>query len=372
MPKSEVLSLYTVGPWDPADSYGKIACYLACELTRLGVRVNAISLGASVLPSQSEEVQAITRAPIMAVLGGLAMGWPTHYAKMSALLAAGPRIALTMFESSILPQNWLEPLNGFDAIVTPSQFCVDVFRQSGITRPIHLVPLGISPVYKFSGRPLLFTQERPLTFLAFLDRGERKGGIVALQAFLRAFGEDTNVRLILKGRKVNAGLDLLNANIEVIQEDISEAEMAALYARCDVLINPHRGEGFGLIPREFAATGGLALTTNWSGTVDELIYWGLPIPYHLETAGWKGNHGLEGEEVGDWATVDVDDLAALLCQVCAQWPTHQRKARARAMMVRRLYSWPRTAQRIWQIWKEVCDVKLDGQSEAKSRSWLPA
>jgi glycosyltransferase involved in cell wall biosynthesis len=370
--QEDTLSIYTVGPWDPVDSYGKIACYLACELTRLGVHVNALSLGETVLPSQSPEVQAITRQPITAALGGLVMGWPTHYAKMSALLHAGPKMALTMFESSILPQNWLEPLNGFDAIITPSQFCVDVFRHSGITKPIHLVPLGISPLYKFSGRSLAFTAERPLTFLAFLDRGERKGGIVALQAFLCAFGEDRNVRLILKGRKVKTRLDLLNANIEVIQEDIREEEMAALYARCDVLINPHRGEGFGLIPREFAATGGLSLTTNWSGTVDDLIYYGVPIAYHLEAAGWKGNIGLEGEEVGDWATVNVDALAALLCQVRAEWPTHQRKARSRAMMVRRLYSWPRFAERIWQIWKEVNRGRLDRQPTHEGGSRIPA
>jgi glycosyltransferase involved in cell wall biosynthesis len=356
------VTLYTVGDWHPADSYGQIACKLTVELTNLGVDVNAFSLGKRFLPVQDEATQAITTRPLVPAIGGIAMGWPTHFAKFPDTLFTprngcvaskwqGPSIALTMFESSKLPPGWCEVLNRFDAVVVPSRFCHEVFGQSGVTVPIHVVPLGVSDVYTFQKR----NPGPPLTFLAFLDRGERKGGITALQAFLRAFGEDMNYRLILKGRKAEAGraFALTNPNIEVIQADMSERELAALFGCCHVLINPHRGEGFGMIPRQFSATGGLALTTGWSGTADEIEQWGMALPYRLERAGWRGNRGLEGEDVGDWATVDVMQLTAMLVQVANHWQEHQQKLPQRAAAARRLYQWPRMAKQVLEIWQKV-------------------
>lgn len=361
----QVLSLYTVGAWDVADSYGKIATELACYLTGQAssrpnphhggvdlagrVRVNCIGLGPTVVESQPEELRIITGQPVVPVLGGIAMGWPVHFPKMSGLLHAGPRIALTMFESSKLPAAWVPILNDFDAVIVPSHFCAEVFLRSGVTRPIHVIPLGVSPMHAYRKRPA----PPPLTFLAFLDRGERKGGEVALQAFVRAFGDDPDYRLILKGRKSKVALRFTNPNIEVIQCDMSEAELAELYRRCHVLINPHKGEGFGLIPREFAATGGVALTTGWSGTADGLDFWGVPIPYTLQRAGWQGNKSIEGQDVGEWATVDPAVLAELLWDVVDNWPRQQSRALMRAEFVAAQYRWDRFGEQVYQVWQEV-------------------
>lgn len=348
----DLLSLYTVGEWSPYDSYGKIAIQLARHLTSAGVRVNCIGLGATVLPAQSDEVQAITSQPIVPSLGGIAMGWPVHFAKLSGIFHAGPRVALTMFESSRLPASWVDALAGYDAIITPSHFCAQLFREAGMTAPIYVIPLGVTPS-RYVQRPSTFTEERPMTFLAFLDRGERKGGVTAMQAFLRAFGDDPKYKLILKAREPKVGFTLTNPNIEVILRDLSEEELLALYCRADVLINPHRGEGFGLLPREFAATGGVALTTAWSGTADGLDFWGVPIPYTLEKAGWKGNKGLEGQDVGEWATVAVDELAELLWRVVDNWPRQLSRSHARAEFVRERYSWTRFGEQGYEVWREV-------------------
>lgn len=344
------ITVYAAQNWDMADSYGLIACMLARHISALGVRVNAVGLGETVLGTQPEDIRAVTSRPISPSLGGIVMGYPTNYKLQSGLLHCGPRIAITMFESTVLPDGWVDPLNDMDAVIVPSWFCADVFKANGMTAPIHVVPLGVGEIYRYAER----TSDRPLTFLTFLDRGLRKGGIAALQAFIRAFGEDTNYRLIMKGRDAHGKpLLLTNSNIEVVQQDMSEAELYELYCRCDVLINPHKGEGFGLLPREFAATGGISLTTNWSGTADGLGEWGWALPYTLTKADWKGIKNLEGKELGDWAEPDVDGCAYRLLQVAERIDSYRIMARVHAANAQRMYSWRAFAEQVLAIWKGV-------------------
>lgn len=345
------ITVYAPGHWDYLDSYGLIACQLARHLTALGVNVNAVGMGNTVMDNQPQDIRTVTNRSISPSLGGIVLGYPTGYANHSSLLHCGPRVAITMFESSKIPASWVDPLNGMDAVIVPSWFCASVFKACGVIVPIHVVPLGVGEVYQYQARP----KERPLTFLTFLDRGERKGGIVALQAFLRAFGDDPNYQLILKSRKPKVPLELLNTNIEVVQEDMSEEELYQLYLRADVLINPHKGEGFGLIPREFAASGGLALTTQWSGTVDGIEFWGFPLPYMLEQATWQGNKYLQGQDLGQWAKVDADRIAHQLRVVADSWDWYRTLLPSKAQAARSMCNWRTFAEQVLRIWKGAVD-----------------
>lgn len=368
------ITVYAPGHFEMADSYGLIACQLARHLTRLGVRVNAVAMGKTVLDSQPDDIRAVTSRPILPSLGGIVLGYPTGYSQHSALLFHGPRIAITMFESSRLPTDWIAPLNDLDAVIVPSTFCETVFRESGVSVPIHVVPLGVGDVYQYAARRGGVEKGveksemdcRPLTFLAFFDRGERKGGMVAQQAFSYAFGDDMRYKLILKARVAKPGRELVltNPNIEVIHQDMSEEELYALYCRCDVLINPHKGEGFGLLPREFAATGGFALTTGWSGTADAISEWGYALPYKLEPALWKGNKLLEGQDLGVWATVPLNSLAIELETVAATWQWTKRLLPAKAQAARELYSWRAFSERVLNVWREAAHGRANRLSTA--------
>lgn len=355
------ITVYAPGHYDYADSYGLIACQLVRHLSRLGVRVNAVGLGRTVMESQPPDVRAVTEQPIQPSFGGVVLGYPTGYAYQSQLLFLGPRVALAMFESSRIPSAWVEPLNDCDAVIVPSTFCRDVFQACGVTAPVHVVPLGVSEAYKPAPRD---TDGRPLTFLAFMDRGARKGGVVALQAFLRAFGDSMDYRLILKTRTPKVPLQLTNANVEVVQRDMTEQELCELYQRADVLVNPHKGEGYGMIPREAAACGCITLTTAWSGTVDDLDQWGWPLPYTLERADWKGARIFDGLDLGEWAAPDVDGVANVLRDVAANVGRYRAQAQANAENVRRLYSWPAFAAQVLDIWEGVAIGNRIGMAAA--------
>jgi glycosyltransferase involved in cell wall biosynthesis len=334
------IAVYSPVPYTPWASYGLIALQLVRNLRSLGVQATAHGPGCPSPTSGS---------------GGIVLGPPYSFAAQDARLFAGPHIAVSMFESSRIPPSWLPPLNECDAVIVPSWFCLDSFRQCGVTVPVHVIPLGVGEQYRYHQRAQSPT---PLTFLAFLDRGERKGGQVALQAFLRAFGDDTNYRLILKGRAAGQtgqpSLAFTNPNIEVIQQDMDEQELLDLYYRADVLISAHKGEGFGLLPREFAATGGLALATDWSGTTDALRQWGWPLPYKLTRATWSQKKEWADQDLGEWAEVDPAQAAVILRHVAENWPSYRRQLALKSAAARALYSWSEFAAGVLSIWEGVC------------------
>jgi glycosyltransferase involved in cell wall biosynthesis len=147
----------------------------------------------------------------------------------------------------------------------------------------------------------------------------------------------------------------------VIRQDMSEAEMMRLFAWVDAFVFPTRGEGFGLPPREAAATGLPVITTNWAGTADDLVQWGYPIRYTMTTA-WQDSPAMAEvypanpdefpaklRGLGEWAEPDVDDLAEVMKHV-ATGPLVREQAKRSAEAVRKLYNWQRYADQVLELY----------------------
>lgn len=332
---TEVINIWAPS-WDPAESYGRIALELAHHLGTQGVKVN---------PFGSQRPNLGTISP---TIGGILMAYPSNFHQFGTMAQAGPRVALTMFESTQLPPGWTTVLNGCEAVIVPSTFLLKVFRDYGVTVPIHVIPLGVSRAFKYVQRPV----RKPFTFLAFADRGRRKGFHIAGWAFHKAFGDDLNYRLILKAREgaLERVASISNPNMELIRGDYTDRQLAKLYSQVDCMVFPSCGEGFGLPPREFAATGGTVIATNWGGLADDLSSWGLPIRYSLAPA-WKGDEHLEG--LGNWAEPDVLDLAETMRHVANHPQYYQERGQDAARFVKAHYSWKTFAKRVLAVWQEV-------------------
>lgn len=330
--------------WDERDSYGRVAVELREHLARRGVIANP--LGGDI----PEDARWGDDVVIHPAFGGFLLAWPTNFRDYGLMSQHAPRVAITMFESTVLPDKWAQELNRCDAVIVPSQWLIEVFREAGVTAPIHVVPLGISDSFQYQPR---VEADAPFTFIAIGDGGERKGAARAAFAFRRAFGYDERYRLILKVRPKNAVGKYIDSNIVRVAEDLSERELAALYGRCDCMVFPTAGEGFGMPPREFAATGGMVIATDWGGTADDIDQWGIPLRYTMGKA-WDGHAELDG--IGEWAYPDIDHLAALMREV-AQVPLAERNARglAAADAVRRLYSWETFGDCAYAIWKAAAE-----------------
>jgi glycosyltransferase involved in cell wall biosynthesis len=311
----------------PVESYGHVACALSDGLQQRGFIVNEIGGH-----GRTKRLSPVT--------GGFLLGYPTNFAKFGALTSVGKRVAITMFESTCLPDGWVESLNRCDAVIVPAQFLVEVFKNAGVIVPIHVVPLGVDAVYTQIKRRYV-PRVTPLTVLTIWDRGNRKNGQMAALAFNRAFGDNPRYQFIGKSRTGAYPLidGFTNPNMHLVQADYSEAQMAALYRRCHIMLFPTRGEGFGLPPREFAATGGVALATDWGGTADELSSWGVALQTRMEPA-WQYQQAWYGK-LGDWAAPQIDDMVAKLQMIAGDYRTYARQAMNAAAFVRQNYTWDR-------------------------------
>lgn len=325
--------------WSPAESYGRLALELSNEIESLGVQVNRMGANA---PHKKH---------IVPVFGGVVLGYPTSIRHHGPMALSGPRIALTMFESTQLPPRWNRYLNMFNATIVPTDWLVDVFKSSGVETPIHVQPLGISSAFTYTKRP---ADRQPYTFLAFADRGARKGWHVAGQAFMRAFGDDERYQLILKARPngLNKVANFTNPNVNLIRDEMSDLELKALYDQTDCLLFPSAGEGQGLPPLEYAATGGPVIATNWGGLAETLPQWGLPINYDLVPA-WGTNPVFGG--LGMWAEPDIDDLAQTMKFVASHQDYMLQKGVEASKFVHRHYAWRKLAEKVLDVWEQVND-----------------
>lgn len=323
--------------WDIKDSYGRVTVELANTLKRLGVYVNAFGSNAP-------------RSPIYPVLGGIYSAPAGHIPKLQSTLSQnGKQLAITMFESTRLPPRWTPILNKIDAVVVPARFLLDVFADNGVTAPLHYAPLGISRTFCTYVRrrvnPPVFT------VLAIADGGRRKGWHLAGTAFVKAFGNSKHHRLILKTRLPNFPFSFTNENVEVIRADWSDRTLLALYSSADVMLFPSSGEGFGLPPREFAATGGLSIVTNWGGLADDVDQWGVPVDYQMVRA-WQYDPTYD-KLGGRWSEPLVDKLAEALTWAYENYEIVLEMSYDRAKFVWQTYTWERFAETVWSLWMQL-------------------
>jgi len=282
--------------------------------------------------------------------GGIFLGYPTMHQDFIndfPLAGTGPRLSVTMFESTKLPDGWRDPLDECDAVIAPSQFLVDVFKNAGVGTPIEVVPLGISSTFTETVVPRISTE--PLAFVCIGDRGSRKNWHKVMFAFVRAFGDDERFKLVIKSRNLPAKFS--NKNVEVVAEDYSDEQMAEFYRKAHIMVFPSSGEGFGLPPREFAATGGIPLVTNWGGTADDIYQWGIPLPYTMTDA-WSDKPEWFGK-LGQWADIDVDMLTDQMRHIADHYQHYVDFGVRAAGFVRSHYRWQAFANRVQATWERL-------------------
>lgn len=196
-----------------------------------------------------------------------------------------PRILYTMTEGSEVPVKWFSYINNCNIkqIIVPCEWNKKAFEKAFPRIPINVVHGGTEP----SEFPLINVDNDIYTFLAFADRGDRKGWVQVWECFWDEF-IDKPAKLIIKYRK-SGDTTLLNkladkdynGKVEFISSDIDNIH--DLYKSVNCVVIPSHSEGWGMIMREAACSGLPVITTKYSGMDDGNIEkWAYPIYNYTE------------------------------------------------------------------------------------------
>jgi hypothetical protein len=181
--------LTLIAPFMVYDGYGSMAEYLALGMVRAGATVDVSPLALDA-PGLTGEFRAILQRsrpdPVAPVL------YSAPVIPEFEQSATPELFVNTMWESSRLPADWVGTLNRARATIVPSTFLVTVFRASGVTVPVEVVPDGVDPaVYEYIERPI----RAEMTTLIVATPVGRKHMQEGVTAWKRAFAGEPAARL---------------------------------------------------------------------------------------------------------------------------------------------------------------------------------
>ena len=246
----------------------------------------------------------------------------------------------TMFDADFLPPTWGHMLNRSGAIWVPSEWCRENFVNSGVHRPIFVAGYGVDPD-DFPSADRSALADRPVTFLhPALAWGDRKNTMMVVKAWHKLGFKADQAQLIIKlneGAIGKIGIKGME-NVYCVKTDLSDKEWALLMQQADCMVYPSSGEGFGLMPLEFACTGGLAIVTDYSGMTEychDVPMMTVEVKRIVPAKLYNGIYGAEGR----WAEPDIDDLCDKMRHVVSNREMAWAMGRAAATRVRDAWTW---------------------------------
>jgi glycosyltransferase involved in cell wall biosynthesis/tetratricopeptide (TPR) repeat protein len=273
----------------------------------------------------------------------------------------GHWVVMQPWEHGSLPRAWAGPLSqDVDDVWAYSRYVRDCYLAAGVPPDrVHVVPLGIDPDRFRPGLPALPLQTRRRYKFLFVGGTIRRKGIdLLLDAYGRAFTDKDDVCLVVKdmgvgtfyrGQTAGELIARFQAQpsapaVEYRDEPLRPDELPGLYAACDCLVQPYRGEGFGLPIAEAMACGLPAVVTGHGAALDyctpDSAYL---VPARIVRLPEKRLGDIETVDHPWHAECDVGALARLLRHVVAHPDEARARGGAASEYVRRNVTWDHAA-----------------------------
>ena len=227
------------------------------------------------------------------------------------------------WEETEFPDQWVEDFNQYlDGITVMSNFVKNILINNGVSIPIKVSGLGIDHISKVEADPLFELEAKNFKFLHISSCFPRKGVDQLLTAYGKAFDKSDDVSLIIKTNKnphnnIWKILQDLRADnpdypdVLILDDDLDDSKIKALYLASNVLVAPSLGEGFGLPVGEAMSLGLPVITTDWGGQLDfcnNTNAWLIDYKYVFSNSHFNLTSSV-------WAQPSVNHLADLMLKV---------------------------------------------------------
>lgn len=291
---------------NPTSGYGIVNLEYATALQRIGVDVSygwerQEDIDPHLFETFTLEQRQLLAKPFVKRHIGIIKTTPEMFSHNQSEF----RIGYTMVENTRIGKKWTEWCNNMDMIFVPSEFLINVFKESGVRRPIISVKQGVDS-RKF---PYIERVRRPGSKYVFGTIGyqdERKNWEDLVTAFCSEFDRNEPVELWIKNSNPYwAHKCFSDDRIRIINRMYSFPEIQKLYSFFDCFVFPSHAEGSGLPPREAMATGIPCIVTNWSG-LTEVADPAFSFPLQPTTIDMPDVRG--EEQPGYMARIDVSEL----------------------------------------------------------------
>lgn len=216
------------------------------------------------------------------------------------------RIQYTPWESTTLPEGWMEGFKRADEVWTPSPLIARWFEEAGVPGPVKVYEHGIEPEWAQFSRKRK-RSDQPLQFLHHGEPAMRKGGQMAMDAFRHVFGNSKDVHLTFKSYGnssvrarywdkewgeylIEGAPEEVCPNVSVVREDIPSNIIPNFYSLFDAMVYPGWGEGFGLIPLQGLANGMPVICTGAWAPYERFLLPSITLSSKLVDSPWPEVH----------------------------------------------------------------------------------
>jgi len=268
-------------------------------------------------------------------------------------------VAFDTADSNRLSSVAISLVNMVDVMVVPSNFARTVYKESGATTSIEVVPHGIPDEFlnpsKLITSPtiqnLLSEKHRKGFIYVLFDirhSGFRKGADILFKAMQRVQQKHPHVILLLKRFE---GIDpylgfLKTLKHAEVSKPLPDREYRELFDIADIATFPSRGGGFEVQALE-AISRGVPTIVPKAGCFMEYIEYAIPVE-----VSW-GVRVLDRNpiHVGVGWEASVDDLTRKLIEVVEHLEEYKSITEKNAEKVRKMYNWSRIGEQLVGVLK---------------------
>lgn len=247
------------------------------------------------------------------------------------------------------PEKWVNAINESSAtlILTPSEYSKQCMIKAGVEKPISILQHGIDPSVYSKTQDKTKSGKFNIIWCG-TTHNKRKGLDLAVRAFSEEFKGNNKVQLIVKANKIynqdtstetTIQRNLFpggNDNILIIEDELTDEEIAKLLNDSHIFLNTSRAEGFGIFPLQAMACGTPVITT----LTGEAEYANKDNSLIIES-------GIEPTEFvfpyydGEWLKPDIESIKSNLRKMYSNYNEYEKQAVENAKVITEKWNWDR-------------------------------